>query len=103
MRPIPRVGCEFDPSGTCDIGSALGRKPSFDGMRNTRTYRQKSIVPSAMAYDCYLAICNTLLYNVLMSQRLCHVLGWCGALVRLLENGLNWKAEQVMFREVDEY
>ncbi|XP_036705561.1 olfactory receptor 8K5-like [Balaenoptera musculus] len=29
---------------------------------------------SAMTYDCYLAICNPLLYNVLMSQRLCHVL-----------------------------
>ncbi|XP_065731901.1 olfactory receptor 8K5-like [Phocoena phocoena] len=33
------------------------------------------IVLSAMAYDCYLAICsNPLLYNVIMSQRLCHVL-----------------------------
>ena len=29
---------------------------------------------SAMAYDCYLAICNPLLYNVIMSQRLCHML-----------------------------
>ncbi|XP_059954827.1 olfactory receptor 8K5-like [Mesoplodon densirostris] len=32
------------------------------------------IILSAMAYDCYLAICNPLLYNVIMSQRLCHVL-----------------------------
>ena len=29
---------------------------------------------SAMAYDCYMAICNPLLYNVIMSQRLCHML-----------------------------
>ena len=29
---------------------------------------------SAMAYDCYLAICNPLLYNVIMSQRLCYML-----------------------------
>ncbi|XP_023095609.1 olfactory receptor 8K5 [Felis catus] len=29
---------------------------------------------SAMAYDRYLAICNPLLYNVTMSQRLCHML-----------------------------
>ncbi|XP_014443393.1 olfactory receptor 8K5 [Tupaia chinensis] len=29
---------------------------------------------SAMAYDRYLAICNPLLYNVIMSQRLCYVM-----------------------------
>ncbi|XP_064144123.1 olfactory receptor 8K5-like [Loxodonta africana] len=29
---------------------------------------------SAMAYDRYMAICNPLLYNVIMSQRLCHLL-----------------------------
>ncbi|XP_037671341.1 olfactory receptor 8K5-like [Choloepus didactylus] len=28
----------------------------------------------AMAYDCYVAICNPLLYNAMMTQRLCHVL-----------------------------
>ncbi|XP_076975549.1 olfactory receptor 8K3-like [Tamandua tetradactyla] len=29
---------------------------------------------SAMAYDCYVAICNPLLYAIIMSQRTCHLL-----------------------------
>ncbi|XP_024433089.3 olfactory receptor 8K3-like [Desmodus rotundus] len=34
----------------------------------------ENLILSAMAYDRYVAICNPLLYRVIMSQRLCHLL-----------------------------
>ncbi|XP_060460460.2 olfactory receptor 8K3-like [Panthera onca] len=52
---------------------------SFNGCATQLTFFSIFIISeifilSAMAYDCYVAICNPLLYTAVMSQRFCQVL-----------------------------
>ncbi|KAL6035050.1 hypothetical protein STEG23_037470 [Scotinomys teguina] len=81
------VSYGFIVSSICRINSAEGRSKAFSTC-SSHIIAVSLFFGSAMAYDRYVAICNPLLYNIVMSPKMCsylmlasYLMGFSGAMI----------------------